>query len=346
MPHFRQKTEGGVFVPLQSTRAFTNRAMRFRQPKAIIPTNQRKGTNAMTEYFRSHLEKHQAETAEEVPELTPAELQRAKIANRGKFSMNSRYVDENYNASKSVNTKRKAEDDSADSGDDDMDIRTKRVKKEPQSPPSHQIYAPMPTPHGWSARNRTVSERGQSLSQDLPDPEMAVWIPWLEAEESDRPLIPLFLSLDCEELAAIQDASYITPQIVLEAKAIGCTMLGEVEIGWFRDDVEREIDENGIRHPYVVMREEWKRKKLQTADKKDDDDCGSMGPNASDGDPDSAHSPTASEIAPSHIPTQPQTSAPVVAPTSPQADYTLGIDDAEAHLFEHPWLHRYGPSGF
>lgn len=342
MPHSRQKTEGGTFVPLQSSRAFTNRAMRFRQPKAIIPTNLRKGTTAIAEYFRSHLEKHNAETAEEVPELTAAELKKAKKENKGKFSMNSRYFDENDNASKSGNTKRKWEDDSGDSAEENITSQAKRVKKEPDSPSSKRTYAPLPTPHGWSARNRSVSQDG------LSDPEMAHWVPYSEAEEREKPLVPLFVSLDCEELAAIQDASYNTPQIVLEAKGNGCTMLDEVEIRWYRDDVEREIDENGRGHPYVVMREEWEsgKDKYQGNDKKDEDDCGSRGSEASDPDHDVPLPPTASATAQPPIPTHASARTPNPPPTSPQIDYSMGLDEAEAQLFENPWLHDYGPSGF
>lgn len=348
MPHFRQKTEGGVFVPLQSSRAFTNRAMRFRQPKAIIPKNPRKGTTTIAEYVRSHLEKHNAETAEEVPELTPAELKKAKRANKGKFSMNSRYYDEGDNASKSGHTKRKAEEESGDSGDENTNSRAKRVKTEPNSPPSSRKYAPLPTPHGRSARIRSVSQSGQSASQGLSDPEMALWVPYSEAEEREKPLVPLFVSLDCEELAVIQDASYTTPKIVLEAKANGCTMLNEVEIRWYRDDVEREVDEDGIEHPYVVMREEWEsgKKDRQGDNGKDDDDGGSMAPNDLDRDDNVPHLLTVSETAQPPIFTQDLARASAAPPTSPLIYYTLGLDDAEPQLYENLWLYDYGPSGF
>jgi len=250
MPHFRQKTEGREFVPLQSSRAFTNRAMRFRQPKAIIPTNKRKGTGAIAQYIQSHLEKHSAKTAEEVPELTQAELKKAKLKNIGKFSMNSRYV-----------TKRKREDAGSEVSDfENPSPRAKKVKKEhgssPSSPSSHLIFAPLPTPHDRSARIPYASQRDRPGSEGLTDPEMAAFVPY--SEDDDMTLVPLFVSLSCEELAAIQDATYTTPMIVLQAKASGCTMLGEVDVRWYDEQVEREIDEEGKEHPNVVMREEWK----------------------------------------------------------------------------------------
>ncbi len=57
---------------------------------------------------------------------------------------------------------------------------------------------------------------------------------------------------DCEELAAIQN------DIVLETRAYGCTMLGGVEVRWYTEDFEWEVDNNGMVHPFVVMREEWR----------------------------------------------------------------------------------------
>ncbi len=235
-------------------------------------------------------------------DVSPSDEHNSK--RKGKFSTNSRYFDEGDNASKSGTTNRKAEEESRDSSDEITNSRAKSLKTEPNSPPSSRKFALRPSPHGWSARIRGVSQSGQSASQDLSDPEMALWVPYSEAEEREKPLVPLFVSLGCEELAAIQDASHTTPKIVLEAKANGCTMLKEVEIRWYRDDVEREIDEDGIEHPYVVMREEWKsgKKDRQGDNGKDDDDGGSMAPNELERNDDVPHLPTASETAQPRIP--------------------------------------------
>ncbi len=332
MPHFRQKIEGGDFVPLQSSRAFTNRAMRFRQPKAIIPTNQRKGTTTIVEYIRSHLDKHNAETAEEVPQLTRAQLKKAKKANKGKFSMNSRYINQSENASKSGNMKRKVGEDYGDSDEENTESRAKRAKKEVNSPPTDQRNAPMPTPHGWRERNRSISHNDQLASQGFSDPEMAHWVPFSQADEDEKPLIPLFVSLECEELAAIQDATYTTPEIVLEARANGCTMLAEVEIRWYPEDVEREVDDRGREHEYVVIRGEFER-----CDLKDDNEHDDVPP-----------PPTAPVIAQPLLPTP--TQAPAPAPAAPQTtiqdEHTFFLGDEEGHLYENPWRHHYGPSGF
>lgn len=88
-------------------------------------------------------------------------------------------------------------------------------------------------------------------------PPGAAWVSFRDDEEDEVILIPFFVNIDCEQLAAIQDSRYTTPHIVVEAKANGYRMLDEVEVRWYREDVEREIDETGIEHRCVVMREGW-----------------------------------------------------------------------------------------
>lgn len=329
-------------MALQSSRAFTNRTMRFRQPKAIIPINKRKGTKEIVESFKEYMDKHKAKSAEGVPELTAFDLRQAKKYNKGKFDMNSRYHNGAGRAElRSSKSKRKADDEEfVTSKEDTNDRRAKRVKREPRSiSSSPQFFAAMPTPHDRTARIRDLPQSGQPGSEGLSDPELAAWIPFRDEEEDETILIPLFVSLDCEHLAAIQDSRYTTPQLVIEAKARGCRMLDEVEVRWYREDIEKEIDEDGIEHPYVVMRENWELgQKALCAN-------GSVGPGNNEGTA-VPRLATALEIAQRRL--DEQVTAVATTSSSPTRSipqyYNLWEDDEEAKRYDRSFL-QHGPYG-
>lgn len=295
MPHVRRSKTGSP-LKLQSNAAFTNRAMRFRLPRRIIPLKKRKGTQVIADYLLESMKKANAISAEGLPDLTKDEVLKARKKNRGQFRNNSCYIyeedKEKERRFKSGNAKRKLEDTDYDSDVNGPASSGKRPRIQPKIEPrsdSTHLSSLSPYRSSWDETGPS-----QTIKQSLEDDDNIAYGPPspppsssdsehsregthiasdshtlvndsdYDADsnsssiddhgENNDHLVPLFVSTSDEELAAIQDLSYTTPQIVLRAKAEGCTMLGDVDVAWYPDNTAREVDENGVLHENVVHR--------------------------------------------------------------------------------------------
>ena len=258
MPHTREKN--GQVLPLQTSQAFTNRALRLRIPNQMPTARPKNGSAAYKKEILKNLARRNAKTTEDLPTLKQHQIAKARRANEGKFDENSRYVVKKKEGSTEMpppsSRKRKANHD--DDTEPEELLEAPEVKKQRTNQSQTGIKTPSPNDLTlgslsadvdadayWEGANvynappnsaTVVNEQAQQLGPTTSTSE--------SQDHYENGLVLLFSTIVDRQHALAVDRTFTSPAAVKRAREEGF-QLDFINVDWYRSDVPRYVNEDG-----------------------------------------------------------------------------------------------------
>ena len=258
MPHTRKKN--GQVLPLQTSQAFTNRALRLRIPNQMPTARPKNGSAAYKKEILKNLAEKNAKTTEDLPTLKQSQIAKARKANEGKFDDNSRYVVKKKEGSTGMppppsSRKRKANHDN--DTEPEEPLATPVVKRQRIQTP-YQMGVETPGPNNqtlgslsddvdadayWEGANvynappnSAALVNGQS--QQVGSTQFTSQFP----DHYENGLVLLFSTImDRQHALAIND-KFTSPAAVKRAREEEGWQLDFINVDWYRPDTPRYVN--------------------------------------------------------------------------------------------------------
>ena len=256
MPHTREKN--GQVLPLQTSQAFTNRALRLRIPNQMPTARPKNGSAAYKKEILKNLAKKNAKTTEDLPKLKQHQIAKARKENEGKFDENSRYVVKKKEGSTEMppppSRKRKAIHDNDTEPEEPLELpEAKRQRTQTPYYMGVETLGPNNMTLGslsddvdadayWEGANvynapPNTATLGNEQSQQLGSASQF-------QDHYENGLVLLFSTITDREIALAEDARFTSPATVKMAREQGF-QVNLVNVDWFRPSTPRHMNEDG-----------------------------------------------------------------------------------------------------